>query len=242
MGVSQVARNPRAYVIDKVQMYRAILFDPERFYSEWAGSRGISREFVLVALVGIVGAIGTWHAVDTLLEPFGQFADQSISDDVENAMYGHAAWPLISAFFLWFGFTMIVYVVSWLYSTVGSIYMLLKYTAWAMVPMLFAFGIRTIAYLAALREVGEDDIDTDLTQEGSLTDQQVQFLWEQAFADPIVLGGYLLTIPFAAWTAYIAAPGIAQIRDLDMGEAYRVVAVPVVLYAIYLVYVVATTL
>ncbi|MCU4741270.1 YIP1 family protein [Halobacteria archaeon AArc-m2/3/4] len=229
MGVSDAVRNPGSYVGEKQRVYRSLLFDPDTFYSEYAGKRGIVRELILVALVGVVGAIGTLYAVQALRGEYGGM----LTNDVDMQLWGNALAPLVGAFLLWIGFTVALYAVSWLYSTAGSFYTLWKNTAWSLLPLLFANLILTVAY-AVTTYTAEFDGTDELTS--SHPDAIVAFMWEQLAHEPMVVGAYALSIVFVVWCGYIAAYGVAEVRDLETDEAYRVVAVPVVAYALYVGY------
>ncbi|WP_276254981.1 YIP1 family protein [Halomontanus rarus] len=236
MGVSDAVRNPGSYVGEKQRVYRSILFDPDTFYSEYAGKRGIVRELLLIAVIGVVGLIGTLYAVQTLR---GEYSGDILTDDVGMQLWGNALAPLIGAFLLWVGFTVVLYAVSWLYSTAGSFYMLWKNTAWALLPALFANLLLTAAY-AVTTYTAEFDGSDELNS--SHPDTMVAFMWEQIAHEPMVVGAYALGVVFAVWSGYIAAYGVAEVRKLEVDEAYRVVAVPVVAYALYVGYQVIGTI
>lgn len=228
MGVSDAVRNPRSYVGDKRRFYRDALFAPGRFYGEHVGSRGLLREILLVAVVGIVGTAGTMFAVRTLREEYAG----ALTFDVEMLLWGEAFAPLVGAFLLWIGFALALYLVSWLYSTAGGLYGLLKNTAWSLLPLLVANLLLTVAF--AFVTVTADFESADGV--GAHPETRFEFMWEQLYHEPLVLGAYAVSIVFVAWCGYIAAPGVAEVRDLEMEEAYRVVAVPVVAYALYVAY------
>lgn len=236
MGVSDAVRNPGSYVGEKQRVYRSILFDPDTFYSEYAGKRGIVREILLIAVIGVVGLIGTLYAVQTLR---GEYSGDILTDDVNMQLWGNAIAPLVGAFLLWFGFTVALYAVSWLYSTAGGFYRLWKNTAWSLLPLLFANLILTAAYAVTTYTAELNGADE---RNSSHPDAIAAFMWEQLAHDPVVVGAYALSIVFIVWSGYIAAHGVAEVRKLEIDEAYRVVAVPVVAYALYVGYQVIGTI
>lgn len=228
MGVSDAVSDPGSYVGEKRRFYRDALFAPGRFYGEHVGSRGLLREILLVAAIGIVGAAGTVFAVQTLREEY----ETALTFDVEMLLWGEAVAPLVGAVLLWVGFALTLYFVSWLYSTAGGLYELLKNTAWSLLPLLVANLLLTGAFAFATVTADLEPADGI----GAHPEARFEFMWEQIYHEPIVLGANAVSILFVVWCGYIAAPGVADVRELELEEAYRVVAVPVVAYVLYVAY------
>lgn len=232
MGVSQAVRNPQSYIVRTGRMYRALLTDPQGFYDEYVGSRGILSEVLVVAVIGVLGTIGNYYAYSAVVEEAAA-AGLSINQDVELQLYGIVAGPLVGAFILWVGLAAALYAVSWLYSTVGGFYVTLKRSAWALVPLAFANLLHTIA----IAYVAMDLEFPDGAQFPSrVPGQQAQYLWGQAGGEMPVVAVTALSVVFVAWAGYIAAYAVADVRDLQVDEAYKVAAVPTVLYALYVLY------
>jgi hypothetical protein len=62
------------------------------------------------------------------------------------------------------------------------------------------------------------------------------FLYGQILDEPAAIIGTVLGALFIVWTAYIAAYGVSEVRDIPVDDAYRVAAVPAVVYILYTVY------
>lgn len=232
MSVTEAVRNPRSYLDSKWRMYRSLLFDPEAFYDDHLDSNGLLREVLVVTVVGLLGTIGGYYAVTTLIEPFSaNGALGGLPNDVKMQLWRNAVEPLVVAYLLWFGLTGALYGISWLYTAVGSAYALLKNTAWALVPLAFANLLRSAALIATAYGV---DVETDLPT--GLAERQADYLWSQVGGEPLVVAAAGLGIVFVLWSGYIGAYAVADVRDLSADEAYRVAAVPTLAYAAYVGY------
>lgn len=231
MGVSQAVRNPRSFVARTGRMYRALLFDPRTFYDEYAGSAGIGREVLLVGIIGVVGTLGNYFALGEVTTAF-QDAGVVISQDTNFILWRMMISPLLGILGLWFALTVALYAVSWLYSEVGKIYTVWKWSAWALVPLLFA----NVIHAAAVAYVTLDlDVEDALPIQTTLPADRAALMWAEVGGDPIVVGATLVSVVFVLWSGYIAAPAIAKVRDLDTSEAYRVAAVPTLAYVAYVI-------
>lgn len=219
-------------------MFRDLFLDPERFYREGIGEMGISREVVLIAIIGVMGTLGTYYAVSVITAPFNPITNP-LPSDIQSGLYGHAVWPLASAFIYWLLLTFAIYVISWAYSSAGGFYLLAKYLAWAMIPMLFAYLLRTVALVYTSIQV---DVEVEDQELAGGTDAAIAYLWEQIFHEPTVLIAYAIGSVFAIWTGYIAMAAVARVRDLERHEALRVVVLPIGAYVVYLLYLVSQAL
>lgn len=220
-------------------MYRALLTDPETFYDEYLGKRGILIEILLVLAVGAVGLVGNLYAL-IQLETLFQGEGVQISQDVSFALWGEVVAPLVGAVALWIGLTTALFAVGWLYTAVGEYYVLLKRTAWAMVPLAFA----NLIHSAAMAYAGYtlDGQGIDFSQVPRIPEARAEFIWTAAAGEIAVVAAVLLGVVFAAWAGYIAAFAVRDVRELETDEALRVAAVPTVAYVLYVVYTAATNL
>lgn len=234
MSVSDAIQNPGSYVGSKLRLYRTLLFDPKTFYEKYAGNRGILTEVLLVLVIGLVGTAGVFYAVRVVIDPFGGAGGAEIPFSAELQLWGQAVFPLLGAFVLWLGLVGAMYAISWLYTGAGSIFLLLKYTAWSMVPFLFANAIQSIAYFYTAYGA-----DVEGTYSGTQADDIYLSLWEPIGNEPLVLIASTISVVFVVWCGYLAAHAVAAVRNLETSEGYRVVVVPVVAYVLYVLYDVA---
>jgi hypothetical protein len=240
MGVSNAVRNPGSYISRTLGLYRTLLTDPERFYDEYIGSRRVKSEFALVLVAGLIGLVGNYVMLQELIFEFEAFDSVVINDQVRFQLQQRVIEPLIGAFLLWIWFGVGMYYVAWLYTTIGTTYVTMKRTAWALLPILIGNVIHTaaMAYASTTLDVTEEDI----TITTSLADEVSAFVWSQASGETVVLAATAVGIVFALWTGYIGAYAIKDVRDLTTSEAYKVAAVPTVGYVLYIAYSVFTAL
>jgi len=231
MGVAEAVRNPRAYTVEMVQMYRALLFDPGRFYDEFLGDRGLRTEILVVAFVGLVGSIGSLYAVIVVR---GEFDTSAIGGNlprgVSMQLWGAGIGPLLGAFVVWIAFALLLYAISWVYSEEGGLFRLLKDSAWALVPLTLANAALSVGYVLAAMDA---EIGTDLNQAGGTTERRFAYVWEPISQDVMVIGARAAGLVLLLWCGYIAAHAVADVRDLEMRDAYVVAGITMLVYALW---------
>ncbi|WP_436924440.1 YIP1 family protein [Halosimplex amylolyticum] len=240
MGVSNAVRNPGSYLSRTLGLYRSLLTDPERFYDEYIGTRGLKSELALVLVVGIVGAVGNYLVLQELIAQFDGIESVVVNQDVRFQLQQRVLEPLIGAVLVWIWYGMGMYVIGWLYTTIGTTYLAMKRAAWVLVPILIANLVHTAAmvYLSVTMDISADDVSV----ESRLSDVVSQAIWSQAAGETIVVAATLAGVLFAVWAGYIGAYAIKDVRDLTVDEAYKVAAVPTIGYVLYIVYSAVTAL
>ncbi|MFC7142698.1 YIP1 family protein [Halosimplex aquaticum] len=240
MGVSNAVRNPGSYLSRTLGLYRSLLVDPERFYDEYIGTRGLKSELALVLVVGVVGAVGNYLVLQELINQVSTIQGVSINQDVRFQLQQRVLEPLIGAVLVWIWYGMGMYAVGWLYTTIGTTYLTMKRAAWTLFPILIANLIHTaaMAYTSVTMEIGQGDITTT----SNLAEDIAPAVWSQAAGEIAVVAATLVGVVFALWAGYIGAYAIKDVRDLTVDEAYKVAAVPAVGYALYIVYGAVTAL
>jgi len=190
-------------------------------------------EVVLVLVIGVVGLAGNYFALNELTTQIG-FLDFALNDNARFQLQQRLIEPVVGAVLLWVWFAIGSFAVGWLYSAVGTTYLALKRTAWALFPMLIANVVNTAAvfWTATNLDLAVEDLDVQTSLPGPVAEE----IWSQVGSDPVVVGSVAVSIVFVAWTGYITAYAIRDVRDLTTAEAYRVAAVPTVGYALYVAY------
>lgn len=238
MGISQAVRNPGTYVSRTVGLYWTLLTDPARFYDEMIGTRGIGKEILLVLVVGAVGTAGNYFVLTNLKNLYSGLGVQ-ITGDTNFALWRRVAGPLLGIILLWIAFTTALYFVAWLYSSVGEYFHLLKRTAWALVPLVFANLIQMIAALYVAFTLQQDDLAESLPPGSS---ERAREIWLEAGGELPMVVASIVAVVFVAWAGYLAAHAVVDVRKLEIGEAYRVAAVPTAAYALFVLYQAVTAL
>ncbi|WP_415381906.1 hypothetical protein [Halosimplex sp. TS25] len=240
MGVSNAVRNPGSYLSRTLGLYRSLLVDPEGFYDEYIGTRGLKSELALVLVVGVVGAVGNYLVLQELIAQIDGIQAVVVNQDVRFQLQQRVLEPLIGAFLVWIWYGVGMYAVAWLYTTIGTTYLAMKRAAWALVPVLIANLIHTaaMAYYSVTMEIAPGDVNPSSRLAGDVA----QAIWSQAAGEMVVLAATLAGVLFALWAGYIGAYAIKDVRDLTVDEAYKVAAVPAAGYALYIVYSAVTAL
>ncbi|MFB6140724.1 MAG: YIP1 family protein [Halosimplex sp.] len=240
MGVSNAVRNPGSYLSRTLGLYRDLLTNPERFYDEYIGTRGLRSELALVLVVGVIGAVGNYLVLQELLAQFDPIQSVVINTDVRFNLQQRILEPLVGAFLLWIWYGIGSYYVGWLYTTIGTTYLAMKRMAWAMFPILIANVIHAAAmvYMSYTMDVQPADVNV----QSRIATDVANAVWSQAAGETVVVAATAVGVVFALWAGYIGAFAIAEVRDLTMDEAYKVAAVPAGAYALYIVYSAVTAL
>ncbi len=246
MSVTNVIRNPGTYIAKKWRLYRRLLFAPGVFYEEEAGQRGLRFEVLLILLIGAVGSalfyyvitqqlFSVVHMGPTSTRPVGAviLPEQSVQQLRLSALTG----PLAGAFGLWIGYSLALYAVSWLYTDVGSVFHVMKNTAWALLPFLFFNVFRYGGMIATLVVMPTEELRTLMAEAAGATnpDNIAPAVFSYAMDSTITIAATVIGFVFVLWAGYIAAHGISNVRALDIDKGYRAAAVPTVGFILFVV-------
>jgi len=241
MSVTNVIRNPGTYIANKWRLYRRLLFAPSVFYEEEAGERGLRFEILLILFIGAVGTGISYLLIQELFTVVS-FSPTPPPDAVtlpEQALrqirLQTYATPLIGAFGIWVTFTLSLYATSWFYSDVGSVFHILKNTAWALLPILFFYIVRFGGMVATIMMMSEDELTEQMREASSLTnpDNIAPQVLSYATDSTITMAATAIGFVFVLWAGYIAAHGIKDVRGIELDQAYRATAFPVAGFILY---------
>lgn len=236
--IRNIVRDPGGFVVLRWRMLVANLFSPDRFYEEYVEKYGLKFEVLVVLVIGAIGSIGFYFAVQTIL---GEFAlgsgeqvlnpDQPRMDDTTaRQIRAQMAHPIVGIFLLWVYYTTAYYAGSWLFSGHGTYFQLLKNTAWALVPMALANLVMTAGLVVTFYGL---ELEARLP---GLPERNVTYLFDQAYTELPMILVPLVKIAFLVWVAYIGASAINDAMQIPKERALRIAAVPAVLHAGYLVW------
>jgi hypothetical protein len=244
MSVATAIRNPRSFVAGKWYTTKTVLFDPETFFADLDTSARLWDEILVVAIVGLAGAVGSYFAGQQIMSNISagpQIGEVEgglgVSGDVALQIQAFALQPLVGAILLWLALATALYGVSWLYSNRGGYYEFVKHSAWALVPMFIGNVIKSIALVATSYNAWDRGVIEATQSDMIQTAEQVRaFLWTQILGEPIALAGIVIAALFFAWSGYIASFAVAKVRDIPQENAYQVAGVAVVGYLLWVVY------
>jgi hypothetical protein len=245
MSVSAAVRNPRAFVGGKWNRFKVLLLDPERFFEEKASTDRIWNEVIVLLVIGLAGAAGILYVGQEFMTHFVTNAiDQSPGQVVISGERGlriqvYGLRSVLGMYILWSFLTVAYYSLSWLYSDYGSFFQTAKLTAWTLVPVFFANIVKSIA--AAYVITTQTIIESPVSQQTEIVDnvkrgeagEAAGYLFGLLYEEPIMLAALGIGLLFLIWSGYIAAYAVATVRDIPVSDAYKVVAAPLVVYALW---------
>jgi hypothetical protein len=207
-------------------MVRGLFQDPHAFFDRKTSARGIRWEFVLLLVVGALGAAGWGWLSLTFLDALAGDRDQ-----FRILMLGKSLQVLLVPLALWVYYSVTLHLVASLYQTRGSFGPMLKMVAWALVPVAVTGVARSVAlYLAFSDETLPSD------PEGLSPEAVFASLWETAAGDLPLVAFYVVSILVVLAVGHLLRIGIQHVRDVSADRAVRIVAFPVALHVLYLVW------
>jgi|GEM_PF-1032512 len=243
MSVSGAVRNPRAFVGGKWNRFKLLLLDPEQFFEEKPSTPKLWNEILVLVFIGLVGAAGTLYVGQQFMEHFVTASiDKTPDTRVIPGQQGLRiqVYPLrsvVGMFVLWGFFSLSYYVLSWLYSDQGSFFQIVKATAWTLVPIVFTNLVKSIGAVvtATMETLIEDDELDGIAAEVSRSSEGegADLLFGLLFEEPVMLGALAIGVVFYAWCGYVGAYAVANARQIPVSDAYKVVAVPIILYSLW---------
>lgn len=236
----RVLRNPLGFFALRWKMLIRNFFHPERFYEKDAPKYGLKWEILVLLFIGGIGAIGFYYGVQTILDEFAVGAGASITSPDQPGMDSNTArqlkaqiaHPIIGIFVLWVYYATAYYAGSWLFSGHGTYFAVLKNTAWALVPFVVGNLVLTIAFFITYFRL---EIVTSLP---GLPERNVTYLLGQGYSELPMMILPLVKIGVVAWVAYLGAAAINDAMQLPKERALQIAAVPAVLHAGYLLWLV----
>jgi hypothetical protein len=114
----------------------------------------------------------------------------------------------------------------------GPVSRVFKLTAWSLVPMGIANAVYSVAlYLA----YSDEDIPSDPS--GIRVSEQIAALFDLANDEPVLIVAWIVTALAAAYSGYLLSVALAALRgDLDESRTRRIVALPVAVHVIFVLY------
>lgn len=207
-------------------MVRQLVTDPGAFMESNLQGRSLKLEATVVALVGVLGAIGPLYLAQQL---FGEVEDVTY---LEFVMASEVLQPVLIAFAAWFGYSAIAQFLANRMNALSPYKRLLRVTAWAMIPLGVGYLIRSVSIIAST-QMNPPEIDA---QAAGSADEVVRiFIVEGVFAEPIVIGATVVLLGTIVWTGYLVAHAVEQAKGLEHGTALKIAAVPVAIHALFVI-------
>jgi len=206
-------------------MVRQLVSDPRAFMDRKANEPNMRWEIVLVLLVGAMATPGVYYVGQRALE---------VSNDatMRFAVAGRIARPVIYAIVIWVAYTIALHFISRHYRGRGPIRRLFKGVAWSLVP----FGIGNLVLSAGLFLAFQNVNVEEGLQAGATASDQLASLFNSQIQEPILAAATVFLVLTILASGYLMTFAVQQSKDLTRDQALRVVAIPVVLHVLYVLW------
>lgn len=196
-------------------MLSHLFTDPDAFFEDVVDEGGLLRPVLVVALVGVLGAIGGLPVLqataNALPAEAGPFATVVFATGTIGALLG--------PFIRWLLYGVAFFALSEvLYDPEGSFSGILAVTGWGFVPAVFATILSAAVAMYVFAGV---TFPTDPAQVGAFV--------AELRSRPIFLVAGVLDLGFLLWSGFLWTFGIHHERGLGMRESAIVVGPPVAL-------------
>jgi len=205
-------------------MVRQLITAPNRFFDRKVGQAHLRFELVVVILVGALSLPGIIYLGLEILEA-------SRTAEMRFTVTGRVVRPVFIMLVLWVVYTLFFHFFSLLYRGRGSPSRVLKGVAWAFLPIGLGNLVKSVGLFLALRDENFDDL-----LDGLSTAEQAQSVFDAAMTDPLMIGAMVIMAATILWSGYLMVFVVEHAKGVSHEEARRVVAVPVVLHVLAIVW------
>jgi hypothetical protein len=204
-----------------------LVTDPDSFMERKIKGRRLRWEFVLLLVVGGLGAPGAAYVSRSLLEEAGEGGDF-----LQFQLVGFVIEPVIGIFLVWLGYAVVGHLIaSRAFNGRGPLKRLLKSSAWALVPVGVGNLARTVAIYFAFRDESLPD-----NPEGDTLVEQFQSVLEVGMDKPEVMAAAVVLIITVLYSGYLLSFAIEHSKNVGEDDARKAAAVPAGAFALYLLW------
>jgi len=206
-------------------MVRELVTDPQSFFKGKAQDRSIVLELIIVLAVGAIGSAGSYYFAQRVFElaPTGGFSNFQAMGIVLDPLFGIVAF--------WIGGAAAIHFMSSFYNGRGPIRRLLKLTAWAMVPIAVGNAVRSAVVYLTYSGVASDILEGETV--GDFT-AQANALRNAVSNDALMAVSMVVLILSVVASWYLLSYAVATAKQMDVGDARKVAAVPSAIFVLLL--------
>ena len=200
--------------------------DPEAPMRRTLDGRGLRRATLLIALLGVAGAVGPLYFALRLLGSL-----EEPSGAVLLRLAALVVVPVLNATAAWVVYAGLSNTLARLYDGDGRLVRLLRPTAWALVPVGLGYLVRSLALVASVAWMPPETlaaVAAGATQEGT-----VSAAFEAAMSGPVVLASTAVLAATILWSGYVLSFAVEYEEGIPRRDALRVAMVPAGIYALY---------
>lgn len=197
------------------------LIDPDEFFGEKM-KRGIEWRYpaLTVLLVGIIGAVSAYIVAEIVIRAIMPELPPDATAIARIAPIFGAAVAVFMAFFMWFIYTAVFYVLSSFFGGEGEFKRLLQFTGYGFIPQIFSSLITLFLLRYTLSGI-------DFSMENPELFQQT------LMSDPMMKYAAIVSMIFLIWSANIWMFAVKHARKMEMKQAALTVGIPIGLYVLY---------
>ncbi|HPX72662.1 MAG: Yip1 domain protein [Euryarchaeota archaeon ADurb.BinA087] len=210
-----------------------LLFRPDTFFSE---RMNVPEDLKIPGIIAVIGAI---------ISAAGAYLASGVYSGLFSAAAGEGMAPVmgavsaLSAFFAflilwWIIFAGIFYLLSMVFSGSGTFRRTLEFTGYGLVPVIIGLIISALVSLYYLPMV-EVPVISNIQDPAAVQRFMNDILMDPAFREYTRISA-VISVIFLAWSANLWIFGMKNARSLSIRNAIIVVLIPVIIFAIYTLY------
>lgn len=205
-------------------MIRDLVTNPDEFMRKKVGQANIRVEILLVLFIGLLKIPGLLYISLEVLEV-------REAAEMRFVVAGRLLRPILILAILWIAYSVAFHFLSAHYRGRGAPSRVLKGVAWAFVPVSLGNLVQSGAFFLVYR-----DADVPGLLEGYDSSAQMQSLLDSAMSDPIMVVATLIFAGTVLWSGYLMTFAVQHAKSVSHEEATRVVAVPLGLHLLVILW------
>lgn len=204
-------------------MVRKLVVQPDGYMDRKVGQPKIRREIITVLMIGILGSLGLFYVGEQIIN---EAAAETATFNVIGVVLG----PVIGALVLWIGYSVALHVIALQFNGRGPIRRVFKLSAWALIPIGIGNLIKSIALYLVYQDIDVAEILADLPRGPTDT------VLAAGMEEPIYIAAVIISILLILWTGYLLIFAVQNAKNVSRDVALKVVAVPVAIHVLYVVW------
>lgn len=208
------------------------LIRPDSFFSKKISEPVNLKIPALVALVGaLIGAMQGYYVSGMYAQMFsGEMAGMAAFMGIMGAVSAFLAFFIV----WWLAFSILLYLVSMFFSGKGPLKRTLEFVGYGLIPTVIGSFITLCLSVYYIPKVSVP-IVRSVQDPAQIQEIMAQLLNDPAMREFSQVSG-IISIIFLIWTANIWIFGMKYARELNLKHAVFTVAIPVLVYIVYIFY------
>lgn len=210
-----------------------ILFRPDAFFGTLMNDKESLKIPALIVLAGSIIAAAYGYLIGGLTAKMMASAVPGIETIITISTIGGA---LVGTFIFWILWAGIIYGLTFAFKGEGSFTRMLEVVGYGYLPQILGSIITLIAAIQYIPKITVPPLSSAAMQDPAMMEQTLKaFMHDPAMLELTQITT-LISIVFLLWSANIWIFGVKYGRRLSPRDSALCVAIPVVLYVIYMIY------